>query len=422
VENLSTFTVRFHPRTASKTQVMGSIILLSMLMGGASIVALGSSELPLDPIWFRVRYGLVGLPLIVFIIAAFLKPSQVFQQRYVLLLCLWLCFGIVAVLSGLVNENGKALSDGVWLLVCVPFLFFYALPRVLGGSISFAIAWGLILGHLPYALCSVVQSPPATFPYTGVFSNSNQLGVTIMAVNCGLSILLNKILFNSCQRSKTFKIFGLSGAMVLSFGLILISNSRTSLLGSLIGLCLALHPIFPTFQNPRNIARLLIFGLGVVSTFLLYVGNDLIAILQNIENGYADKLASDDALNGRSYIWGKTLEDARLFGYGSNDYFLQQFDLGGHNSLIDILGQNGLIAAYLMIIFALTSLYYAYCYFKEHAAVNPYAIAPLIIGIMFWTVSMAESMFGALGRGLTIAYLLSIGMMLYQPNPGMSKN
>lgn len=422
MENLSNLAMPSHSKTASNTGGTGLIVVLAMLMGGASVVALGSADHPLDPIWFRIRYGLVGIPLLVFSITAIFKPVQILQPRFAPLLWIWLCFGIVAVLSGLVNENTKALSDGVWLLVGVPCLFFYALPRAMGSSISLAIAWSLILGHLPYAILSVVQFPPTSFPYAGILANSNQFGVTMMTVNCSLSILLNKILINPPQHSKMLKIIGLSVAIVLSLGLILISNSRTSLLGSLIGLGLALYPIFPTLQNPRNIARFLLFSLGLVATLLLYFGNNLIAILQGVEGGYADKLASEDALNGRSYIWGKTIEDARLFGYGSNDYFLQQFDLGGHNSLIDILGQNGLIAAYLMIIFAVLSLYYAFRYFQEQAAVNPYAIAPLIIGIMFWTVSMAESMFGALGRGLTIAYLLSVGIMLYRPNLESVKN
>lgn len=416
MENTSPLTLPPHPKSVSSHGGVDLVVWLAMLMGGASVVVLGSADHPLDPLWLRARYGLVAIPSIVFIFTAIFKPVQVLQQRYVLLLWIWLCFGMATVLSGLVNENGKALFDGTWILIGVPCLFFYALPRAMGSSISLAIAWGLILGHLPYAMLSVVQSPPTSFPYAGILANSNQLGITMMTVNCGLSILLNKILFDPPQRSKTFKILGLSGAIVLSFGLILISNSRTSLLGSLVGICLALYPIFSTLQNPRNVARFLLFGLGAVSTGLLYVGNDLIVMVRGIEGGYANKFESNDAFNGRSHIWGKTIEDARLFGYGSNDYFLKQFDLGGHNSLIDILGQNGLVAVCLMMIFAALSLYYAYCYFKEQAMVNPYAISPLIIGIMFWMVSMAESMFGALGRGLTIAYLLSIGMMLYRPN------
>jgi uncharacterized membrane protein len=404
-----------HPKTAFSSGEIGLTLLLALLMGGASIVGLGSSDRPIDPIWLQIRYGLVGIPLIVLILTAIFKPAQVLQQRYVLLLLLWLCFGTVAVLSGLVNENGKALADGAWLLIGVPCLFFYALPRAMGRSIPVGIALGLLFGHLPYAICSVVQSPPTTFPYTGIFSNSNQLGVTMMSMNCGLSILLNKLVSEPSRPSRTFKILGLSGVIILSFGLILISNSRTSLIGSLMGLGLALYPVFQIFQNPRNAARFFLFSIGIAGTLLLYLGNELDAVVQGIGIGYANKLESNDTFNGRSYIWGKTLQDSRLFGYGSNDYFTQKFDLGGHNSLIDILGQNGLIAAYLMIIFAILSLYYAYRYFREQFMVNPYAIAPLIIGIMFWTVSMAESMFGALGRGLTIAYLLSIGLMLHRP-------
>jgi hypothetical protein len=169
------------------------------------------------------------------------------------------------------------------------------------------------------------------------------------------------------------------------------------------------------FQKPRMLVRLLLFGIGVIGVILLYWGSALAILWQGVESGYTDKLGSSDAFNGRGPIWQKTFEDARLFGYGSNDYFLQNFDLGGHNSLIDILGQSGLIAFYLMMIVALMGLYCAYRYFRAQAGVNPYAMAPLLINVMFWTVAMAESMFGSLGRGLTVAYLLSLGTMLYYP-------
>jgi O-Antigen ligase len=394
---------------------MFKIVCLSMLMGGASIVALGSTDYPLDPVWFQVRYGLVGLPFAIFIAAAFLFPTPCAQRNVPPLLWIWLGFGSVALLSGLVNENIKGLSDGAWLLVAVPSLFFYVLPRALGSSIEAAIAWGLILGHLPYVISSLVQSPPAVFPYTGIFSNSNQLGATMLTLNCGLLILLNKVLLEPSDLARSIKLGSLGGFILGSFVLILFSNSRTSLLGSLLGLVIALYPVVQLFQTPKVLVRLLMFGLGVIGVGLLYWRSTLATLWQGIESGYTDKLGSSDAFNGRGAIWQKTLEDTRLFGYGSNDYFLRNFDLGGHNSLIDILGQSGLIAFYLMIIIALMGLYSAYRYFRAQAGINPYALAPLLINVMFWTVAMAESMFGSLGRGLTVAYLLSLGTMLYYP-------
>jgi O-Antigen ligase len=391
------------------------IVCLSMLMGGASIVALGSTDFPLDPIWFQVRYGLVGLPFTIFIAAAFFFPNPCAQRNIPPLLWLWLGFGSVALLSGLVNENIKGLSDGAWLLVAVPSLFFFILPRALGPSIEAAIAWGLILGHLPYVICSLVQSPPAVFPYTGIFSNSNQLGATMLTLNCGLLILLNKTLLAPSDPAQRIKLGSLGGLILGSFVLILFSNSRTSMIGSLLGLAIALYPVMQRFQNPKVLVRLLMFGIGIIGVVLLYWGSTLAILWQGIESGYTDKLESSDAFNGRGEIWQKTFEDTRLFGYGSNDYFLQNFDLGGHNSFIDILGQSGLIAFYLMIIIALMGLYSTYCYFRAQIGVNPYGIAPLLINVMFWTVAMAESMFGSLGRGLTVAYLLSLGTMLYYP-------
>jgi O-Antigen ligase len=414
MQNLYPSTEHFSPQPPSSLGFIALAVLMAMLMGGASIVALGSTSHPLDPIWFRVRYGLVGLPLVVGIAIAFLRPVPSTQHSISLLLWVWLGFGTVVMLSGVVNDNAKALSDGVWFLLGVPCLFFYVLPRAMGRSLEAVTAWGLVLGHLPYGILSVVQAPPTTFPYTGIFSNSNQLGVTILTINCGLLILLNKTLLDPSKPPRAIKIVGLSGLILVSFVLIIFSNSRTALLGSLLGLLFALYPVIQAFQYPRTLARTLLFGMGFIGVSSLY-WVQTVDPWASLERGYADKLESGDAFNGRSYIWQKTFEDTRLFGYGSNDYFLKNFDLGAHNSLIDILGQSGLIAFYLMIIIALLSFYYAYRYFQTQAGVNPYAIAPLLISLMFWTVSMAESMFGSLGRGLTIAYLLSLGIMLYRP-------
>jgi O-Antigen ligase len=403
------------PKTSSILGLTIKMLLMAMLMGGASIVALSSSGYPIDLIWFQVRYGLVGLPFVVFMAVALLKPIASTQSSISPLLWIWLGFGSIALLSGLVNENVKGLSDGAWFLIGVPSLFFYVLPRALGRSIEAATAWGLILGHLPYFIGSLVQSPPTVFPYAGMFTNSNQLGVTMLTINCGLLILLNKTLLEPSTSSKLLKLSSLGGGILICFTFILFSNSRTSLLGSLLGLGLAIYPALSMLQQPRFLMRLLLVGIGVISITLLYWGSALASLWQGVESGYTDKLESSDTFNGRGAIWQKTFEDTRMFGYGSNDYFVQNFDLGGHNSLIDILGQSGLIAFYLMIMIALMGLYSAYRYFRSQVGANPYAIAPLLIGVMFWTVAMAESMFGSLGRGLTVAYLLSLGTMLYYP-------
>jgi O-Antigen ligase len=413
-----------HLQTASTPSVSASppaigvalkIVLLSMLMGGASIVALGSSGHPIDPIWFRVRYGLVGLPFVTLIVMSFLRAAPSAQRGFPLLLLVWLCFGSTALLSGLIHENVKALTDGAWFLVGVPSLFFYMLPRALGRSISSATAWGLALGHCPYLVCSLAQGPPTVFPYTGVFSNSNQLGATMLSLNCGLLILLNKTILEPPTFARTVKLLSLGGFILLGFVLTIFSNSRTSLLGSFFGLMLSLYPIIPAFRQPKALMRLLLFGIGLASVVVLWGGQALGGLWQSIESGYADKLGSNDAFNGRGPIWQKTFADMQLFGYGSNDYFLDNFDLGGHNSFIDILGQSGLIAFYLIVIVAFMSLYYSYRYFWTQKKVNSDALAPLLINIMFWTTAMAESMFGSLGRGLTIAYLLSLGALLYRP-------
>ena len=81
-----------------------------------------------------------------------------------------------------------------------------------------------------------------------------------------------------------------------------------------------------------------------------------------------------------------------------------------------IIGVNGFIAGMLMVLFAVVSLFYAVMYFRKHCQEDCYAIAPLTFMICFWTLSMGEGMFGSLGNAMTLAYLLSIGVIMTDLN------
>jgi hypothetical protein len=69
-----------------------------------------------------------------------------------------------------------------------------------------------------------------------------------------------------------------------------------------------------------------------------------------------------------------------------------------------------------MVLFAIVSFYYAVIYFIEHYQEDRYAIAPLVFMTCFWTLSMGEGMFGSLGNAMTLAYMLSIGVIMADLN------
>jgi O-antigen ligase len=159
-------------------------------------------------------------------------------------------------------------------------------------------------------------------------------------------------------------------------------------------------------QKPSILIKMFA-SIAVVFSTIFFLGYKQLDILW-----YAlEQLDKKEGLSGREDIWIKTFADMRLLGNG-NDYFESNFGLGAHNSIITALGVNGVIAALLMSVLAIFSLFYAYVYFKNSSKKDDYAIAPLIINICFWILSMGEGMFGSLGTAITIAYVLSLGIMM----------
>jgi O-antigen ligase len=383
------------------------LCLLAALLGGASLVGLGSADLPLDPIVFRIRYLLVGGSLAGLFCLGWTTPWSLNQSRWPLFL-LWLLFSLAVVLSGLVNENAETLREGFWLLIAAPFLFFRIVPGILGQSTAPLLGWGLILGHLPYLVLSLMQVPITAGQYRGIFANSNQFGLVGITVGAGFLILLSGSF--SQQRSPLY-VLGLLLGLLVTVLLVLVSSARTSLLAfGLMGIIVILQGI----TNPRVLGFTVMALFGVSCAVAIYFGDILRNLWQSIEAGYVQKVTDYDAFNGRLDIWQKTIADLRLFGYGSNDYFLKNFGHGGHNTLIDTLGKNGLVATYCLLLMGLLGLYFSIRHLQSNRPASPYRFAPLILSVGFWISSQGESMFGALGKGMTLAYLIALGILLTQ--------
>lgn len=376
-------------------------ILLSVLFGGTSLVGLGNADMPLDPAILRLRYLLVGSSLIIAIVISPFKKWG-FPRKSLPLLALWGLFCLGLVISGLANNDSTPVRDGLWLMIGVPIIFFNALPKVMNENAGLLMGLALVLGHLPYIITSLVVNPPINPSlYRGVFANSNQLGFTSSTIVAGLLILSIGTLPPTKRDIRYILPLVLSLAVVL--GIIVLANSRTSQI-----VCLAMFAIFAwqLFHYPKLVMKIVLTVSATALLIILLASERIDSMFKNTNN-----LEAKQGLSGRDYIWGKTLDDSNFLGHGSN-YFHSNFGMGGHNTIIEILGQNGIIAAYLLIIFAAASLLYAYGYFKKHRKQNSYAIAPLLITVCFWISSMAEGMFGSLGNAQTLAYMLSVGIVI----------
>ena len=211
------------------------VILLSILFGGASLISLGSADSPLDPAISIVRYSIVGASLLILTLMSPLSTWG-FKPGSLPLLLLWLLFGMMSIVSGLVNGDLVPVRDGFWLLVGTPIIFFNAIPKIMPRTGNLSILVALILGHIPYILISFLLYPPeGEWLYRGVFANSNQMGFTAAVMGTSILVLLSETLKNNIIS------IGLIFVLGCILGVIIMSQSRNSLLaicviGTLIGL------------------------------------------------------------------------------------------------------------------------------------------------------------------------------------------
>ena len=378
------------------------VIFLAVLFGGASLVNLGSADMPLDPAILKLRYVMVGASLLTFLLMSDLNKLS-FSSNALPIQLLWILFSLALVASGIANNDSLIVRDGFWLMLGANLSFFYALPKLMKEQANLLLGLALFLGNLPYIVTSLVSHPLTTLRYKGVFANSNQMGLISATVAAGIFIILSGAL--SARKS-----FGHVLVIILlllgSFYLIVCANSRTSILAFCTMFVLF---IYQSLSRPEFLYKIGTIFTVIVSTTVVVASEQINGVFKEVDQILGDKVQG--GLSGRDDIWKQTLDDSRLLGYGS-DYFELNIGLAGHNSIIQILGENGIIAAYLLICFAVASFYYAYWYFQTYAKEDHYAIGPLIITACFWILSMGEGMFGSLGAAMTLAYMISVGIVI----------
>jgi O-antigen ligase len=271
------------------------------------------------------------------------------------------------------------------------------------------IALALVLGNIPFIIVSLVLHPIGDFIlYSGVFATSNQMGFTCAAVAAGLLI----ILIASLSTKNSLGAIVICTMLLLGvFIVLLLANARTSIICLLVMLSIFCWRVFST---PKSFLLIIFLGSLMLTNLFLFAGNLVTELWEYVQAGFMTK-GSQSSISGRNEIWEKTLNDASLLGHG-HDYFEKTFSLSPHNTLIGVLGQNGMIAASILLFFAIASFMYSYWYFKENEKKDSYAIAPFMITTCFWIISMGEGMFGAFGNSLTLAYMISMGILMTNTN------
>lgn len=401
--------------TSLSWRELTSIVLLSVLFGSASLIGLGSAKVPIDPMFVRLRYIAVAVSLALILLLSPMPTRWRLYKRVFPLVLSWLLFSFASLLAALANADAQLLLGSMWFLAGVPLLFFNVLPRVTGKRPSVLIAVALLLGHVPYVLISFWQYPAISFPYGGVHPSTNQMGITGVMLATGAWVLLS-VAVNS--RQSTWLALFLCALLGSTLGLIVLSGSRTSLAVFLALLCVFALSLI---SRPQKLVQVSILLVTMAIVLLPFAGEEMRTLWNSMQRKFEIELGKGDLLSGRSYIWAETLSNVNLFGHGSG-YFEAKFGLGAHNSIIQVLGESGIAATLAIVYFSIASIVYAYQYAKQNRLKKPDAFAPLIIITSLWALSLGETMFGLIGRGITLACLLSVGILINEPPPQRQAN
>lgn len=403
-----------------KLQVL-VLLMLVIMFGAASLLELGSSTVPMNPIVLKLRYVLVFSGLVgVFLLSIKDRKnwhSWKFNQEVNLLIGIWIMFCLMIEISGCINKDLIAIRDGYWLMICVPLFFFYAIPRLLKGTGNIAIPIAIIISHLPFLLTSLLLNPPAaadqTF-YSGILGNSNQLGFVSAVTTAGVLILL----FGSLYTKKSIVLLGfLAFLLILIMWILSVAYARTSIMTFFVMVLIFVSIYFS--GQPKSLFKIAFLCSFVISLLLLQLDKIIQYLSYDLGIDFFELFQKKEAgLSGREEIWSRTIHELTFLGHGSTYY--DSFEHGPHNTVIKMLGVYGVVSMYFTIFLAISSFIVAHAYFKAHFKTNVYAVTPLVITTCFWVLSLGEDMFGSLGKGITLAYFTSIGVMMTKFSPQKS--
>lgn len=301
-------------------------------------------------------------------------------------------FTTVLLLSAIYNWDIKNLAGSIcmfliYIIICVvlPNIPFYNPLRTFNKIINI---------HIFIFLISIVTKGISLKSYEGIFGNPNSLGgVAVALLSISLSLLNYKIEQRVKGNENESKGILLNIFLVLFWIFFIVcSSSRTSFLTAILLILISILILSKEIlsyhgKNPKNVFIRYIF-LILIAVVIGFTVCSIQPIRDAIQTSILEKFEkkSDDVLDGRSERWVIVLEEMSILGYGSKHY-----KLAPHNTFISILGQYGIIATILYIIFLLFILRRAIKFIKIKKNIC-YKYIPLMALISFVMLSMAEAM------------------------------
>jgi len=380
-----------------------NLIMLTVLYFAANLIVFNRDLFSLNVI--TLRYTLVAIASIYFLLVYLLKyfkrngSIHVFKLNDKIVFIIWVLFSGSVIISEVIN--GELPTQGLSYTFINSVFFFFIIPTVLKDNLT--QIWTASFLSSALVIFMSVFTVPITFgrAYAGVTHNPNSLG----QISTQGAIAITSIFLARYFEKKT-KIQPVYIVLILSFiSIILLTYSRSSLIAYTVVVLfytlLLLH--IRKVKSKRTIALITII------LIIFFVFNDSI-----ITEGFLIKFDKynylDNTLSGRNYIWGSIISEIKIFGHG-NSYF-SKLNQGAHNSILFIVGQYGLISGMLMILFYFSTVFVSikYAYKNRNHA---FSLLPFAFILTFILISMAEGMFGSIGKGMTLIYYNVIGVCMY---------
>ena len=348
----------------------------------------------------------------------FLRSDQLAASFLIILQYLLLLTGLFSAIKN--SDLELAIGIGVLSLLLITTTFIIPnnfKKNTIDIIINQSFVIHIIIVLLPIAFLGITPAP-----YLGIFNNGNSFGIAAVTLfyliwNRITNLMIQILIYGE---KKIIELCFYMGMATLTFLLVIISGSRTSVISALaITFICVIYMISVTFlktNRQKFLKSLMIFTFLGVSFVILANVFSLQEKFRDIFI-YKFQLKSNDILSERGQVWSGTLEDGELFGQGRN-YFLN-YEHAAHNTFISLIGQYGWIPTiiFILVIGILVAKSIKFLVLNFY---SKNALASINIMIVFIMLSMGEGML--FKAPMLLAFIISSAIIHNNYNKELSAN
>jgi O-antigen ligase len=365
---------------------------------------------------------------ILIIIVFSVKNELRVLEANVALCTLYFLSSFLVILSSFDHFIGDGIAAyAAALIVALPCLYFVWANR---GDYTFlcdTIALSLmVVGSLFLIVSLFAVHPIWGERYKGITSNPNGMGaITVAVFVCGAYLVF---------KSKLIIYAFAAVSLILSFCVIVLSGSRTSLLVVASTIIICIIRLVQIFAVDRGLGRKILFrALGTVAVMgiigvIVMQANETISVARVYEElrsvlrvqvfdpenrrgvGFLNRLSS-----GRTAVW---LDYFHNLNFKGNDVTeaLESYSgqrLPAHNNVLEIAWRSGIFAGFVYAGMLIWSLCYSAKSFFRRSGQRNCTLFLFVIIIGYFITVMLESMIIIFSFPVVQMYFLSIGMLFF---------